>query len=66
MPLPQDNGETISPSYAKLHAMACKLSGLFEKLEKIEKLYHSLDVETLLNDWINQLKLAEFGMFAIK
>jgi len=29
-------------------------------------LFNSLDVESLLNDWINHLKLAEFDVFALK
>ncbi len=61
-PVPPDNGETISPSPAELHDKACKKSGSFWKDLKNEKLFNSLDVEGLLNEWINQLKVAKFDM----
>jgi len=65
-PVPPDDGETISPSHAKLHEMARQLSGSFWKDKKIEKLFNSLDVVSSLNDWIDQLKIAEFDVFALK
>jgi len=32
-PVPLDDGETISPSSAELHNMACQLSGFFGKIK---------------------------------
>ena len=65
-PVPPDDVDTISPSPAELHEKACQLSGSFWKDKKIEKLFNSSDMVSSLNDWIDQLKIAEFDMFALK
>jgi len=62
MPAPPDDGKMFVTSPAKLHDKACKKSGSFWKDLKNEKLFNSLDVEGLLNEWINQLKVAKFDM----
>ncbi len=65
-PVPSDDDEIISPSHAELHDKAREKSGSFWKDKKIEKLFNSSDVEGSLNEWINQLKVAEFDMSALK